>query len=227
MTIHFSNIPATFKHIRRNASTSFKYWTMKNIPSAELLFDPSSKHSGLLHMTTEEITSRWHNPGTTFGFVRNPYARLVSGFHWTGQRAAERLEQRKQNPNKDYPFSITTDIKILATYKRGFEQWIKQNAKVDFDTSLGPFETLTLFQSPEKQSQLFCFDYVVPDIVIKLENFEEGFVQIQDLVKCHEPMLYLNASEHDNFQSYYSDELRKIVLPWIEEDLDTFKYTFD
>lgn len=224
MTIHFSHIPATFKHIRRVANTSFKLWVKYNIPQAEILFAEGSPVAGLRHMTPEEITSRWSNPGTTFGFVRNPFDRIVSGFHWMGQQAEMRMRERYHMPDKEQPVPIDLDIAILMSYKKGFDHWVKNIPA--YNEPINPYGTPALFIIPHKQTQLFCFDYDVPQIVIKVEQLDEDFRILQDLLQCNAPMLHVNQSERGAYKQYYTDETRKIVQRWVEEDLDAFKYTF-
>lgn len=224
MTIHFHSVPATFRPIRRNGTTSFKFWAQANMPDAELVFEENSD-GGLLHYTPQQLVDVWGNPGTTFGFVRNPYGRLVSGFHWLGQQAKRRLARRQyvKDP-KAYPFPFELDVKLAMYYSKGFDWWI--NNVVDLGVhDLNPYGTLALFADP-KQTQLFCWDGVLPDIVIKMEDLEERFVEIQDLLECPAPMFHMNASQHDDYRSYYNDDTRKKVAQWVGEDLDTFKYTF-
>jgi len=221
MTIHFSSVPATFRPIRRNGTTSFKHWARAHMPDSELLFTETSD-GGLLHMTPEEISLRWERPGTTFGFVRNPYSRLVSGFHWIGQQANNRILQRKYN--KTVPFTMDFDIKLISCYKKGFDWWI--NNQIDLaQKNLSPYGTMALFENP-KQTQMFCWDNQVPDLVVKLENIEKEFIHVQELLDCRAPMFMMNASIHNDYRSYYTSETAKLVYKWVEQDLDTFGYTF-
>ena len=214
MTIHFSNIPATFRHCRRVGSTSFKFWVFENFPDAEVMSDESKKNAGLLNMSLDEINARWTNTGTTFAFVRNPYARLVSIFHWVGQTSTDRI---KNKVTDNVPFEL--DIKVALQYAKGFDHWIKNIEHVDY-----PHGILNLFKSP--RTQMHHFDGVVPDLVVKLENIEAEFIQIQDLLKCYKPIIHRNASKHDDYRQYYTPETIKIAGKWIEEDLDAFGYTF-
>jgi chondroitin 4-sulfotransferase 11 len=223
MTIHFHSVPATFRPIRRNSTTSFKFWARAHMPDAELLFEEFSD-GGLKHMTVKELKAKWPNPGTTFGFVRNPYSRIVSGFHWLGQQAKRRILQRQYNKDaNEYPFPLELDLKLVFYYNKGFDWWIKNTVDLDIP-NLNPYGTLALFENP-KQTQMFCFDHQLPDIVIKLENMDTEFVKIQRLLDCNAPPFFMNASQHDDYRQYYTTETEKIVRSWVEEDLDTFGYT--
>lgn len=223
MTIHFHSIPATFRPIRRNGTTSFKFWAQANMPDAELVFEETSD-GGLIHYSPAQLIERWGNPGTTFGFVRNPYSRLVSGFHWLGQQAERRLKQRRYTKDGTYPFPLEMDVKIANYYSKGFDWWIKHEISV-CDHELNPYGTMALFENP-RQTQLFCWDYTLPDLVIKLEELDHRFNEVQDILKCDAPMFLMNVSRHDDYRSYFTTETQAMAAKWLEEDLDTFKYTF-
>jgi len=224
MTIHFHSANATFRPIRRNGTTSFKFWSRAHIPDAEMVFNKNSE-GGLAHLTPAEIEAKWTNPGTTFGFVRNPYSRLVSGFHWLGQQANRRILQRQHNKNpEDYPFSLDFDLKLFCYYNKGFDWWIKNQINLE-QSNLNPYGTIALFENP-KQTQLFCWDDQVPDIVVKLENVSEDFKKVQELLNCKAPFFLMNASVHDDYRTYYTSETEQLVRKWVEKDLDTFGYTF-
>lgn len=224
MTIHFHSVPATFRPIRRNGTTSFKFWARANMPDAELVYEETSD-GGLIHLTPDQLKQRWADPGPTFGFVRNPYNRLVSGFHWLGQQSIRRLKQRNYIKDPDlYPFPFELDMKLAMYYNKGFDWWI--NNVVDLgERDINPYGTLALFANP-KQTQLFCWDGVLPDLVIKLEEIDSQFHKVQELLHCPAPMFLMNVSQHDDYRTYYTTETQARVYKWVEEDLDTFKYSF-
>lgn len=221
MTIHFSSVPATFRHCPRTASTSFKFWVLEHIKDADVVIDADNKHGGLQHLTLDKIKERWPNYGITFGFVRNPYARLVSVFHFQGQRALDRIEKRKYD--SDQPFSLDVDLKLIFNYKKGFTHWIKNTPFVAKTSK--HFTNMSLYHHPN-ETQFDCFSGVVPDIVIKLENIETEFNKIQELVNCYVPFLHINGTEHTNYKDYYTTETEQIARKWLEKDLDTFEYIF-
>lgn len=221
MTIHFSDVPATFRNIPRTGTTSFKFWVRENIRVKEILNDDA--HSNMLkHLTLDEIKERWPNYGTTFGFVRNPYDRLVSIFHFVGQDAKKRIMKRRNHVELDIlrNIPIEVDLKILFQYQKGFDNWIK-NTRQDSDIFM-----LQLLNNKNTETQMHFFNHVVPDIVVHLENYSAEFTQIQDLLNCNAPPIHTNSSVHKEYRNYFTDETRAIATKWLEEDLDTFKYTF-
>jgi hypothetical protein len=221
MAIHFPDIPATFRNVPRTGTTSFKEWARTNITNKDIVVDP--QHPNMLsHLTLSEIDQRWGTAGTTFGFVRNPYERLVSIFHFLGQDAKKRMQKRKNN--LDYEaltrMSIEADIKVMINYNKGFEYWIK-NTSTDSNSF-----TLSMFNNKHTQTQMYWFQHTVPDLVVKLENINTEFVKIQELLNCDKPFVHTNSSIHSHYRNYYNDETKKIATVWLEEDLDTFGYTF-
>jgi hypothetical protein len=222
MAIHFPTVPATFRNVPRTGSTSFKYWVRVNIKDKIELYNPNLPHM-LTHKNLDEIKQLWPNYGTTFAFVRNPYDRLVSIFHFLGQDAKKRVMKRKNNPNfEDFNrYALESDIKVLLGYRRGFTHWIKHSTLSSDDSVNVP-----MFNRKDKQTQMYWFNYVVPDVTVRLEQIDTEFIKIQDLLNCHTPFIHINASLHTAYRDYYTDETQKIAAKWLEEDLDTFGYTF-
>jgi hypothetical protein len=175
-------------------------------------------------MSLAEIDAKWGTAGTTFAFVRNPYDRLVSAFHFIGQRAKARIESRRTEPNKTYPYPAEIDIKLMFKCQKGFENWIRDLPNI-VQSPLS-YTNMALFNEPHTQNQIDCFNGCVPDLVVKLENISTDFVKIQDIIKCYEPFIHENITNHTHYRDYYNTETQKIAYKMIERDLDTFGYTF-
>ncbi len=222
MAIHFPDVPATFRNIPRTGTTSFKFWVRANIQHKEIIYDPEQPDM-LDHQSLSEIQKRWPYYGTTFAFVRNPYDRLVSIFHFVGQQAKKRMMQRANKVESDIlqHIPVEVDLKILFQYKRGFNTWIKTKTKYDVE-----FAALHLFCNRDYETQLYYLDHVVPDIVVKLENIDTEFIHVQNLLQCYKAPLHVNSSVHGDYRQYYDSESKAIATKWMEEDLETFKYLF-
>lgn len=222
MAIHFPTVPATFRNVPRTGSTSFKFWVQTNIKDKVILTDPKYPQM-LAHRSFDQIKDLWPDYGTTFGFVRNPYDRLVSIFHFLGQDAKKRIMKRKASLEfadvNDHP--IEADIKIMLAYKKGFEHWITNTSQANDDSF-----TLPMFNNKHRDTQMYWFNHIAPDVVVKLEHMDTEFVKIQDLLGCYVAPLHVNTSIHTAYRDYYTDATQKIAAKWLEEDLDTFGYTF-
>lgn len=222
MTIHFKSVPATFINIPRTGTTSLKTWVIANIKDHEIINDAGNRNQ-MAHVFSKDLTQYWSNPGTTFTFIRNPFDRLVSIFHHIGQDAETNLRDRKAGMQR-YGLtvqSIEEDIKILSIYKRGFEQWI-MNAQFKNTNS----RLLNSLYNIREENQLYWLSNQLPDIVIKLENIDTEFKQVQALLGCDAPFVHVNSSQHQHYREYYTDNTRNIVSEWYREELELFKYEF-
>ena len=222
MAIHFSQIPATFINIPKTGTTSLRWWVRDNNIPADVVIDPTNPDR-MSHLTRAEMTQRWGKLGLTFAFVRNPFARAVSMFHHLGQDAEDRLYKRRMGiPHVDLIATpIESDVKILGVYRRGFESWVIDNRDLHSDCMLA--QTMSRFKD---QSQMSFLEYQVPDIVIKIENADTEFKQIQQLVGCDAPLQCINSSVHGPYRDYYNDKTKAIVAEWFKDDLNQFNYDF-
>jgi len=65
------------------------------------------------------------------------------------------------------------------------------------------------------------------DFVIKLEEIDEKFKQIQDILGAKIPLPHKNKGNYEgSYQQYYTDETRELVAGYFKYEIDTFGYTF-
>jgi hypothetical protein len=227
MAIHFPYVPATYRNIPKTGTTSFKWWARDHISDCEILEDPTRIYN-MQHLTLEEIKDRWSNYGTTFTFVRNPFDRMVSIFHHVGQDAEARIKQRPLGGTKEQygvrqeeldSIPIEIDIKILQVYRRGFDHWIHSDIIPNYDDALNSL-------LHQKESQMYWLNNVIPNVVVKIEEVEDKFKTIQDLLNCHVPFIHINKSNHTHYKDYYNDSSKRIVEDLFKDDLNAFNYDF-
>ena len=228
MAIHFPKIPATYRNIPKTGTTSFRFWARDNIQDCIILDSPDMPYN-MQHLSLDQIKELWPDYGTTFTFVRNPYARMVSIFHHIGQDAEARIKQRMQGGGTKEKHGvkqieldavpIEIDIKILSVYKKGFENWVHSSEEEAFNGSL-----LSLLN--QKETQMRWLNNVVPDIVIKIESVNDNFNILQDLLGCNVPFPHVNTSQHADYRDYYTPATKKIVGDLFKEDFETFNYDF-
>jgi len=136
-----------------------------------------------------------------FIIIRNPWHRIVSMyFYWIRSYETNNMFQKILNLDKIPTF--TEFIKLLPTIKSpgwGLStQFSILNAKVE--------------------------DF---DIVIKLEEIDEKFKQIQDILGAKIPLTQNNKGDYEgSYQQYYTDETRDLVAGYFKYEIDTFGYTF-
>jgi hypothetical protein len=136
-----------------------------------------------------------------FIIVRNPWHRMVSMyFYWV--RIYENNNMFKHFLNLDKIPSFTEFIKLLP--KKKGHGW-------------GLSTQFNLLNAKAK-------DF---DIVIKLEEIDEKFKQIQDILGAKIPLPHKNKGDYEgSYQQYYTDETRELVAGYFKYEIDTFGYTF-
>lgn len=210
MAIHFPKHNATFIHIPKTGGSSFEQWVYNNIHH-----DRQQKHC-----TITDAESIWGELGTTFSFVRNPYARMVSMYHFIGQRAIERNQKRKQGLKVKKSTTPEGDFKIEELYNKGFNYWLTSlynNTEEFIDTPNGDWS--------RKNPQSYWLEHRV-DILIKLEEINSNLHHLENIFKCKIDLPHLNKSKHKHYREYYNDKTRSIVTELFKEDLETFGYEY-
>jgi len=154
--------------------------------------------------TAKVLVGVWRFPYYfKFCFVRNPWDRLVSAYHYL----------RKGHPTSP----------IAHTVMRG--------------ASFTEFVTETL-RSPAVASELHIrpqYSFVVDsrgelavDFVGRFEYLERDFETVARRLGMHGRKLEAhNRSLHQDYESYYDDQTRKIVAEFYRKDIELFNYRFE
>jgi hypothetical protein len=227
MSIHFPDIKATFIHIPRTGGTSLLHWAT----STSIDFDAPKKYK---HCTFSEATKLWKTLGTTFTFVRNPYDRMVSLFHYMGQNAKNRVEvwNRGHTPttldgiqNSIY----NDDIAMSNYYDLGFENWL-----IDYSNeSSSPYNSYTNVRNPEIFNNWYStprtINYWIEDsidIIIKIEELKNKIGLLEEVFNTSIHMSHSNSSTRDNYKNYYNNNTRNIIQTMFKDDLEKYGYEF-
>lgn len=189
-----------FIHVPKTAGT----------PMQEKPFIGGSGHESIFefkYMLPPEVFSSYFK----FGFVRNPWDRLVSAYHF--------LVQMKEDHK-------------LYKYDAGWVRTLRQFASLnDFVKSFA--FSVALHQGDHFPSQVsLLFDEsgnLAVDFVGRFENLDQDWRYVCQRIGVEEntELPRCNTSKHEHYSVYYDAEAREIVGRAYEADLRAFSYTWE
>ena len=136
----------------------------------------------------------------TFGFVRNPWDRMVSAWKWsTGGKMSFRQ-------------FVTTDIKDM-------------DSKL---LIVRPLHVMQIRQTQFKLLTDKNNDIGLLDHICKFENIDNEVKLIREKLgaNTNQPVPHLRATSHKHYKEYYTDDLVDSVAKEYEIDIRTFKYEY-
>ena len=156
------------------------------------------------HLTAVELRdligpSRWERR-FSFGFVRNPWDRVVSHYH----------------------YRVKTNQTGLATNPIPFDEWVVR-AYGERDPVY--YDQPRMFQP---QYRWLCDDDGVElvDFVGRFERLADDFDEVCRRLGVDAALPHLKKSKHTDYRELYSDETRDIVGRIFAEDLARYGYEF-
>ena len=227
MSIHFLDPKATFIHIPRTGGTSLTHWAS----STSMSVNAPKKYK---HCTFSEATKLWNPLGTTFTFVRNPYDRMVSLFHYMGQNAKNRVGlwnrgHTPTNPDGTQNSIYNDDIAMANYYDLGFENWLIEynngsSSPYNSHTNVRNTEIFNNWYSTPRTTNYWIEDSI--DIVIKIEELKNKIKLLEELFDTSISMSHSNSSTRDIYKKYYNTNTRNIIQNMFKDDLEKYGYQF-
>jgi len=179
-----------------------KYNWYGNIRNNETKYELD--HSTMAYL--KKSCKYYDNEYFSFAVVRNPYARLVSEYHYC-------------------KYQYSRFIKKLDTFK-DFVYELKDK----FDYVLKNKESDHLYVSHYLPQYLFTHNYrkiKIVNKIYKLENLNEEWPNICEILDIDKELIRSekNASKFKyNYEDYYDDELKNIVYMMYKDDFEIFNY---
>jgi hypothetical protein len=161
-------------------------------------------NSNIVEWQTHPKNSELPKGNYSFTVVRNPWDRMVSAYHYL------------KNISLPEGSSWLKLNNITQENFPSFENWIR-NLQYYQNPS-------TYWFRPETQ-QSEWLDVPV-DLVIRYENLQEDFRQIQHQFNCNIPLPHIYASGRKSYKDYFTSDTRKIVTKFSQVDIETWKYLY-
>tara|TARA_Y100000592_G_C5466262_1_gene316887 strand:- start:1835 stop:2476 length:642 start_codon:yes stop_codon:yes gene_type:complete len=213
MALWFVKNKVVYLAPQKTATTSIEKFL-----SDELGYSPLGHRHTIL--SDDEIKYMKENNFFSFGFVRNPWDRIVSMYKWE-----EQVKNEPAMKSGALPFEKYCEY-IYKAY-HGIES---------FDLIEG-FVCNSIYRHMhhEKEKGHFISHYnkmyrngeQIFDFIGKYENLAEDMQIVCDQIGIiNKPLPMINKTNHSGYREYYSDESRQRIAEVYLEDIDAFGYEF-
>ena len=151
-----------------------------------------------------------HEKYFSFGFVRNPWDRLVSYYSYLCQR-----------PNEGKDNYSRKQVKSL-----GFNKWLINSRMLLFGDD-HPDVNINKMKSVQARSQMWWLEGC--DFIGQFENLNEDLKQAAYWggFEIKNPLKNLNLTKHNHYTQYYDQNSVNFVKKYFEEDIDRFGYKYE
>ncbi|EJJ9802185.1 sulfotransferase family 2 domain-containing protein [Campylobacter coli] len=145
----------------------------------------------------------------SFGFVRNPYDRVVSAYHYLRNGGGTLGDEKwaKKNIYKYNSFKeFVLDLKNIEI----------QNKILNWMHFIPQYKFLC-----DNESNILV------NFTGKFENLEEDFKKILKILNRKDQLMHINKSNHVDYKNYYNDVMYKIVREIYRDDFEIFDYDLE
>ncbi|HEH4418405.1 TPA: sulfotransferase family 2 domain-containing protein [Campylobacter coli] len=145
----------------------------------------------------------------SFGFVRNPYDRVVSAYHYLRNGGGTLGDEKwaKENIYKYNSFKeFVLDLKNVEI----------QNKILNWIHFIPQYKFLC---DNEKN--------ILVNFLGKFENLEEDFQKILKILSRKDELVHINKSNHIDYKNYYNGAMYKIVREIYRDDFEIFDYDLE
>lgn len=195
-----------FVHNQKTAGMSIEYLLKKELSGVKLLEQHSSALDGMKKLGKEEWDSYY-----SFGFVRNPWERLVS---WCVMM--QETKPRENNKLWDY----------IHNKANTFEEFIlKCTGTITEDRDGYVYEKS--FIKPQLEYFTDEEGRIITTFIGRYENLQTEINEIfqQNGLPPYE-LPVTNTTKKKDYRTYYTEETKEIVAKRFKKDIDYFGYEF-
>jgi hypothetical protein len=150
-----------------------------------------------LQMVRERIPT-----GKTMTVVRNPWQRIFSFYR----------KIRDEGYWLDWNGQTLLDLKPI-------NEWVEDYCNPDI-----PFTFPRWFNRFTNQIDFINYDSNWVDFILKAENLDQDFKQVQEYLNCQVPLPDLTGYDHYEFKNYFNDRSIHLLSKMYERDIEHFKY---
>lgn len=197
-----------FVHVPKTGGVSAEGMMRRACPDARKQVVPRrGRHAPLERILASEpeLTAYW-----SFGFVRNPWARMVSWY------AMIESWNRRVRSGATPARSLGNDMWRAAGEYSGFEEFVLRGTE-ELPRVARP--QLDYLRAPGHGREV--------DFIGRTEHFAEGLRVVQERLGMDPvPPVHRNRSSHGHYRDYYTEASRRRVAEVFAEDIDRFGYTY-
>jgi hypothetical protein len=206
--IYSKDYQAIFVHNQKTGGTSIEQYFEQHVPDAK---DILPRHCYAVQGIEKLGQAEWRQ-NYSFGFVRNPWSRLVSWY----SMMQEQTERGKKNPLFEYVRSHSTN----------FEEFLRNCTQDVTETIKGVAYTKSV-----TRNQLDYFTDAQGKVAVNfIGRFEQLEIDFQQVIKAsgvpNFPLAKTNTTSKKDYRTFYTDETRQLVADRFKKDIEYFGYEF-
>lgn len=184
-----------FQHIPKTAGESIR----QIMPDDTLFVGHNFYHTEYKHLyfDVEDYLQKF-----VIAFVRNPYDRVVSAFHYL-------------NTGGNSPMDNEDRIKYIAKYENNFDDFVK-------DAFPGVMKQIHF---KPQYSWIYFYSVNLCNFIGKFEELNDDIDTLSKIIDLKSTKLpELNTSDHNYYEEYYTPATKKIVYEYYKNDFGLFRY---
>lgn len=144
----------------------------------------------------------------SFGFVRNPYDRFVSAYHYLKNDSPDPCDIKWGRLHIN---NLTFEEFILSLQDEEFKEEILSKNHFSF------------------QYKYLCDKNmnILVNFIGKFEKLDNDFKKILNILRRKDSLVHINKSKHLNYRDYYNSQTYKIIREIYRDDFEIFDYDLE